>query len=145
MVLYRVLHMIDDVRWYSDILVNGDVVDATLTTVSFKPPVMNSILYVREGTFLIFGAGWRGCLFFLSLFSFSCVPSSFLPVFLWLYLLCCSLSLAPLDRIAVCWICWSGFAFSWVAKTCVMFVAMAVGFLNISYWKPSLVLCTVKQ
>jgi hypothetical protein len=40
-------------------------VDATLTMVSVKPPVMNSSVYVREATFLIFGADWRGGFFFL--------------------------------------------------------------------------------
>jgi hypothetical protein len=55
--------MIADVC-YGDILVNGVVVDATLTLVSFKPPVMHSCLYVRDGTYLIFGTGWRGCCFF---------------------------------------------------------------------------------
>jgi len=75
------LQMIADVCWYGGSFVNGVVVDATLTTASFKPPVMNSSHYVQEGMSLIFGADWRGCLFFLSLFSFSCVSSLFLPVF----------------------------------------------------------------
>jgi len=143
-VLYWVLHTIADVRWYVDILVSGVVVDATLTLVSSKPPVMNSSPYVREGTFLILGAGWRGRLFFLSLFSFN--------VFLHCFFL--SFKTLPImlqSFVSPAWL--NGRMFNLPVRICIQlgdkklctYVAMAVGFLNISYWKPSWVLCTVKQ
>jgi hypothetical protein len=55
---------------------------------SFKPPVMNSFFTVREGTaVLLFGAGWKGCWFLLSVFCFSGVPLLFVLVVLMLFII----------------------------------------------------------